>query len=173
MRFLGTKLDVIDVCTGLQTVVSLDPGEVVRPLEAALDTVLRREGLAAEEGKAGNIYTQAAAPGKLREAIVQAAARKLEAGGVEKRLTENRVVLEDAGDIAGLLQGSPRARILTKILVLRVDLNACHQRWRHADAQERAVLCVPVMVEAPRPQARAFFHRIVTAQRVQAHVRAW
>src|SRR5207249_10971899 len=56
------------------------------------------------------------APGKLREAIVQAAARKLEACGVEKRLTENRVVLEDAGDIAGLLQGSPRARILTKIL---------------------------------------------------------
>src|SRR5260221_5260416 len=83
LRLLGTKLDVVNVRTHLKGVVSLDPGEVVSPLKAALDAVLCREGLAAEEGEARDIHAQAAAAGKLGEAIVQAAARVLETRGVE------------------------------------------------------------------------------------------
>jgi len=46
--------------------------------------------------EAGNIYAEAAAPG-VGEAIVQAAACILEAGGVHERLTEDGVVLENTG----------------------------------------------------------------------------
>ncbi len=70
---------------------------------------------------------------------MQAAARILKACRVEKRLTDNRIVLEDPGDIAGLLQRGPRARVLSEILILRIDLNSRDQRRRHADAQKRAV----------------------------------
>jgi len=71
---------------------------------------------------------------------MQAAARILEAGGVYERLTEDGVVLENTRNVAGLLQGGPRSRVLTEILVLRIDLNSRDQGWRDANTKEGVVI---------------------------------
>src|SRR2546426_8949023 len=46
--------------------------------------------------------------------------------------------------------------VLAKILVLRVNLNSRDQGWRHANAKERVVVCIPMLIQAGGPEAGTF-----------------
>src|SRR2546426_12739047 len=57
--------------------------------------------------------------------------------------------------------------VLAKILVLRVNLNSRDQGWRHANAKERVVVCIPMLIQAGGPEAGTFLGGGVSPQGIQ------
>src|SRR5215471_13679032 len=161
-------MNQVGVGTEFEGVAAFRPGEVVCDLEAALDAVLSREGLAAKEGKSSDVDGGVAAAGKIGEAVVEAPARELETKFIEEIILERSGVLENGVEIARLLVRRTVARVLTEVLVLRVHLDAGGGRRRNVDAKEGRIGAAPDVVELQRPQARLLLGRIVSQQRNQA-----
>ena len=164
LQFLRAELNQVGIAADLERVAPGQPGQVVAPLEAPLDAVHGRERFAAEEGKAGDLRAHAVAARELRKAVVEAAAGKLKAQLIEKGSGEAGGVPAYDGQVARLLERRAGSRVLPEVLVLRVHLNAGHQRGRNAHAHERAVARIPGMVQPPGPQAGSFGDRIIAAR---------
>src|SRR5438067_1950598 len=153
---------MVHVSAKLHAVAPFIPGEVVGVLVALLHAIDKRERLASEEGKARDINGNVSASRSLREVVEQTAACVLEAELVHDVRSQQPGVLGRPGDIAiGLLRGAGEC-ILSKVLVLRVDLNAIHGAGADVGAQHQILRATQLVIEAQAPKASSLKDRVVS-----------
>src|SRR5229473_4861600 len=80
-------------------------------------------------------------------------------------------MLPDHGKIASLLDGCARSRILSKVLILRVDLNAGNRRGGNVCPDKRTIPGIPDVVKFQRVQARTLRDREIANGRNEANIR--
>src|SRR5262249_4933314 len=107
------------------------------------------------------------------EVIEQSASRVLEAKLVYHVRSQQPGVLCCAGHIAiGLLRGA-REGILSKILVLCIDLYAGHGAWTDVGSQHEVLRATELVIDAQAIEAGPLKDRIVPHLRLQTMERGW
>src|ERR1700719_1869861 len=100
-----------------------NPGEVVSPLKAPLDSIFGRKRLSPEKREASDVHSRQIPAGKWREAVMQAPPSKLKAEFVEQIAADRRGMLADDGEVARLLLRSTRPGVLPDVLILGIHLD--------------------------------------------------
>src|SRR5437660_10893499 len=152
---------MIHVATKFHAVIAEAPGEVVGHLMALLGAVHERERLTPNESESGNVDGHISAAGPAGEVVEQPPARVLVTELIHFIVSEHPGILRRDGHIAIRLLRCARVGVLSKRLVLAIDLNSRNRTWTYIAAQHELLIVRELVVEPEAVYRCAFEYREV------------
>src|SRR5437868_256421 len=155
---VGSERNMIHVTTKFHAVIAETPGEVVGHLMALLGAVHERERLTPNESESGNVDGHISSAGPAGEVVEQPPARVLVPELIHFIVSEHPGILRRDGHIAIRLPRCARVGVLSKRLVLAIDLNSRNRTRTHIATQHELLVACEFVIEPEAIYRRPFKH---------------